>query len=123
MNPLIPSFLKQRKSSLLLFSVAFLNSCDPVSPVSTPKTGSENSSSGPDGLAVFRQNCVNCHGIDGKLGIQGAKDLTQSPLSLDERILIITNGRNLMAPWGDKLSPAEIRAVAEFTGSLAKPPQ
>ena len=118
-----PALLKQKKSSLLLFCFAILNSCDQAPQQSAPKSESAKTASAPDGLAVFRQNCVNCHGIDGKLCLQGAKDLSQSPLSMDERILVITNGRNLMAAWGDKLNPQEIRAVAEFTASLGKPGQ
>lgn len=74
----------------------------------------------PDGMAVFRKYCVTCHGADGKLGLSGAKDLTLSSLSLDERIQIITNGKKLMTPFGELLSPAEIKAVAEYTFTLKK---
>ena len=83
-----------------------------------PKNGPSDGPAKPDGLAVFRQNCTNCHGIDGKLGLNGAKDLSQSKLTADERTLVITNGRNAMTPWKDALSTDEIRAVAEFTCSL-----
>lgn len=72
----------------------------------------------PDGQALFRQYCVLCHGADGKLGLNGAKDLTQSALTLDERILIITKGKNLMTPFGEMLTPEEIRAVAAYTTTL-----
>jgi len=72
----------------------------------------------PDGMAVFRRHCVTCHGADGKLGLSGAKDLTQSALSLEERIVQITNGKNLMTPYRDVLSAAEIKAVAEYTLGL-----
>lgn len=72
----------------------------------------------PDGMAVFRQQCVTCHGADGKLGLNGAKDLSASLLSKDERIQVITHGRNLMQPFEKILSPEEIQAVAEYTLSL-----
>jgi cytochrome c6 len=72
----------------------------------------------PDGMSVFRRHCVTCHGADGKLGLSGAKDLTQSALSLEERIAQITNGKNLMIPYRDVLSAAEIKAVAEYTLGL-----
>jgi cytochrome c6 len=72
----------------------------------------------PDGMAVFRRHCVTCHGADGKLGLSGAKDLTQSALSREERITQITNGKNLMTPYRDVLSAAEIKAVAEYTLGL-----
>ncbi|MEO6759682.1 MAG: cytochrome c [Saprospiraceae bacterium] len=69
----------------------------------------------PDGMAVFRQNCVICHGADGRLGLNGAKDLSVSILPLEERIQIITQGKNLMTPFGKILSPGEITAVADYT--------
>lgn len=72
----------------------------------------------PDGMAVFRQYCVTCHGADGKLGLNGAKDLSQSALSLEERITQITNGKNLMTPFRNLLTPAEIKAVAAYTQDL-----
>lgn len=74
----------------------------------------------PDGMAVFRQYCVVCHGADGKLGLNGAKDLSVSALTLEERLNIITNGKKLMTPFNEVLSPEEIKAVAEYTLTLKK---
>lgn len=74
----------------------------------------------PDGMAVFRQKCVTCHGADGALGLNGAKNLSQSVLTLEERINIITNGKKLMTPFGTILSPEEIKAVAEYTQTFKK---
>ena len=74
----------------------------------------------PDGQAVFRQNCVVCHGADGKLGLNGAKDLSQSQLTLEARVAQVTNGKNLMPPFGKQLRPEEIKAVAEYTLSFKK---
>lgn len=72
----------------------------------------------PDGMAIFRQYCVTCHGADGKLGLNGAKDLTVSTLTLEERINVVTNGRKVMTPFNEVLSPEEIKAVAEYTLKL-----
>lgn len=72
----------------------------------------------PDGMAIFRQYCVVCHGADGKLALNGAKDLTISTLTLEERINIITNGKKLMTPFNEILTPEEIKAVAEYTQTL-----
>jgi cytochrome c6 len=77
----------------------------------------------PDGMAIFRKHCVVCHGIDGKLGLNGAKDLSASPRPQSERIEIITNGKNLMTPFGKILQPEEIEAVAAYTLSLKSNPQ
>jgi len=78
-----------------------------------------STSAGPDGKAVFRQYCVTCHGADGKLGLNGAKDLTVSILTLEERINVITYGRKVMTPFNEVLTPEEIRAVAEYTQTLS----
>ncbi len=74
----------------------------------------------PDGMALFRQNCVVCHGADGRLGLNGAKDLTLSPRPLEERVQIITHGKNLMTPFGNILTSEEIMAVANYTLSFKK---
>jgi mono/diheme cytochrome c family protein len=67
------------------------------------------------GVAIYQRYCVNCHGANGKLGLSGAKDLTQSELTLDSRIQIITNGKNLMTPFKALLNEGEIKAVAEYS--------
>ncbi len=69
----------------------------------------------PDGAAIFRKYCIACHGADGKLGLNGAKDLTKTALSLEERVSLVTKGKSLMTPFGEILSPEEIRAVAAYT--------
>ena len=71
-----------------------------------------------DGQAIFRQKCITCHGADGKLGLNGAKDITQSNLNHEERIARITNGKGLMTPFGGLLTAAEIEAVAAYTLEL-----
>jgi len=85
-----------------------------------PKKRSTDTSLVPDGMAVFRQNCVTCHGADGALGLNGAKNLSESILTLEERINIITNGKKLMTPFGTLLSPQEIKAVAEYTQTFTQ---
>ncbi len=72
------------------------------------------------GRKAFKQFCVACHGADGKLGINGAKDFAQSDLNLEERIEVISNGRGMMTPFKGVLSPEKIKAVAEYTIHLGK---
>ena len=67
------------------------------------------------GEKVFKINCVICHGRDGKLAINGAKDLGLSTLSLSDRILIIKEGKNLMTPFKALLNDEQIRAVAQYS--------
>jgi cytochrome c6 len=83
-----------------------------------PKNNQNSATNNPDGMFIFRKNCAVCHGADGKLGLNGAKDLTISTIPLPERIDLITNGRKLMTPFKTVLSPEEIKAVAEYTLSL-----
>ena len=71
-----------------------------------------------DSKKLYKQNCVICHGVDGKLGLNNSKDLTASKLSLDERISIIKNGKNTMTPFSGILNPDQIKAVAAYTFQL-----
>lgn len=73
-----------------------------------------------DGEKIYKLYCVTCHGIYGDMGANGAFNLTASTLPLEERINVITNGRNLMTPFKDILSEEKIKAVAEYTLKLIK---
>lgn len=70
------------------------------------------------GKNIFRQNCVICHGVQGNLGTNGAFDLSISALSVNQKIVVITLGRNTMTAFGKTLSESEIRTVAEYTELL-----
>ena len=70
------------------------------------------------GKKLFKQNCVICHGIDGKLGLNNSKDLTVSALTKDERISIVKNGKGTMNAFGAILKPEEIQAVTDYTFTL-----
>jgi cytochrome c6 len=74
----------------------------------------------PDGAEIFDMYCTLCHGADGKQGINGARDLTQSVLSEDEMTAIVTNGRNTMAAYKQVLDAAQIDAVVDHVRSLKK---
>lgn len=107
--------------SLLIFGTACESAQDQIARrEEAAKKAATGQQEAPDGQAVFRQNCTVCHGPDGKLGLNGAKDLSLSALPLEERINQITNGKNLMTPFSGILSPAEIKAVAEYTITLKK---
>lgn len=67
-----------------------------------------------DAPSLFAKKCSLCHGSDGKLMLSGATDLSKSTLSLRERIMVISNGRNTMAPYKGLLSEKEIEALAIY---------
>ena len=71
-----------------------------------------------DGKAIYKNYCVNCHGLQGDMGAGGAANLQISALSLEERVIVITKGRNAMQPYESVLKPAQIEAVANFTLTL-----
>lgn len=64
---------------------------------------------------LFKQYCSNCHGVDGNLANHGAVKLQFSSLSLEERILVISQGRNAMTGFSRILSQEEIDSIANYT--------
>ena len=73
-----------------------------------------------DGAKIYKTYCVTCHGLYGDMGGSGAFDLTVTELTLEEKIEVITNGRNLMTPFEGLLSEEKIKAVAEYIAELKK---
>ena len=70
------------------------------------------------GKQVYKKNCVICHGVDGKLGLNNSKDLTVSKLTKEERITMVKNGKGTMTAFGAILKPQEIEAVVAYTFTL-----
>lgn len=73
-----------------------------------------------EGEAIFKKYCVLCHGVDGKLGLNGAKDITATVLTEAERITLVTKGKNTMTPFEGILTPEQIQAVVAYTFTLKK---
>lgn len=71
-----------------------------------------------NGEVIFTQVCAACHGQDGKLGVGGAKDLSQSTLKHQEVVQMVAKGKGLMQPYESVLSEQEIEAVATYTEGL-----
>jgi len=73
---------------------------------------------GLDTKKLFRKYCVTCHGIDGSLKTNGAVDLRYSVLNLEERVLVISKGRNVMTAFEGVLTSDEINSIAKYTFEL-----
>ena len=73
-----------------------------------------------NGQKIFSVNCTSCHGIDGKKGLAGAKDLSKSALSKSEMATIIRLGKGNMTGYGDLLSKEEIDQVISYIITLRK---
>jgi cytochrome c6 len=70
------------------------------------------------GAKLFTMHCTLCHGKDGRLGLNGAKDLSRSLLSAEEMLAIVTNGKGVMMPYKNALSKAELDAVVAHVRTL-----
>lgn len=72
------------------------------------------------GQVLYTQNCAVCHGADGRLGLNGARDLTKSNLNAAGRIYQVTHGSisKKMPAFQSKLSEEEIRQVVEYSLTL-----
>jgi mono/diheme cytochrome c family protein len=81
---------------------------------------SSHSGKGPDGEAIYKKYCILCHGADGKLGLNGSKDISISTLTEAERFEQIKHGKNTMTPFEGILSDEEIKAVAAYSMTLTK---
>lgn len=89
-------------------------------------------SSEPDGAALYRQNCRSCHGAR---GVAPARMLTlyptlksladsteQAHLTEAAIVAVLQHGKGKdMKPFADRLSPAEMAAVAKFVKTFASP--
>lgn len=70
------------------------------------------------GKTIYIEQCIACHGSDGKGGISGAKDLSISTLDPTQRLEIVRNGKNSMLPYKKILSEEQIQAVAAYVETL-----
>ena len=90
-----------------------LASCDNNSPHTDLKNAGKN---------LYEQNCVICHGKDGKLKVAAAKDLSESTLSKELVIQAIQKGspQKGMPPYENRLKPNEIEEISEYVLKLRK---
>jgi mono/diheme cytochrome c family protein len=78
------------------------------------------------GKTIFEQNCVACHGPDGKGVVPGAPDFTNvewmASRAPSEFFQVVTEGRGTMPSWQGRLSPDERWAAIEYIRSFAYEP-
>lgn len=94
------------------------------------ETGSSNNSQSNtvaaeiDGKRIWKIRCLSCHGYHGNQELNGAANLQEVNISLEERIQVITNGKQgkkgIMTAFGGILSPEEIEAVAKHSMTFNK---
>jgi cytochrome c6 len=79
----------------------------------TKKSAPSGGTAAIDSAEIFSKHCAHCHGP------QGVKDsrtpnLQTIAISRDQMVNSITNGKDHMPAWKDKLSTAQIGAVADL---------
>lgn len=79
---------------------------------------SSQSTEGDLGETTYQTYCMACHGVDGKLKLNEAPDLTFSIMTLEERIKNITEGGSMMPAFGEVISEEQIKAVAVYLEEL-----
>jgi cytochrome c oxidase cbb3-type subunit I/II len=84
------------------------------------------------GESVYQRNCTECHGLTGAGdGFAVANlpvpipptDFTREKLTLSESLRVLQDGvaGSSMAPWGDRLTEADMVAVSHYLRSLYQP--
>lgn len=88
----------------------------------TPVTAvdSTTSSKVSEGKIIFEAKCALCHGADGKLMLNGAKDLSVSKLTKAEAIEMIKAGKGLMPGFKDEFNEQQLNALADYAEGLRK---
>jgi cytochrome c6 len=112
--------IQKLRSRLVLIScvmTTLLTSCgENTEPIEETKKSPQE-----EAKNLYTLHCASCHGMDGKLGGSGSKDLSKSTLTDAEMIAIITNGKNNMPAMKDVISdPSKIKNLAEFVKTLRK---
>lgn len=116
---------------LLVSACAGLSSEPQIISTLTPRPTIDPASVDDLGAVIFADHCAACHGEmglgDGAVAIEAGLDtpnFTSQQTSVDQSLTQWTNtiryGRidNMMPPWENSLSDAEIEAVAEYTYTL-----
>lgn len=70
------------------------------------------------GKEVYTNFCVVCHGEDGKMKLSGAYDLSISDMTVEQRILLLNNGGQIMPPFKEVLNEQQIADVADYIENL-----
>lgn len=83
------------------------------------QTGDQGDADLTKGKAIYTTRCQLCHGADGKMGFQGAKDLTQTEMTDEQITQIIRNGKGVMPPVSEReVSDDDVAKVVKYVRSL-----
>lgn len=107
-------FAVAKTDSLQLKKEAF------VTPAFQSGTATDSAHTIREGEVIFAAKCVLCHGKDGRLQLNGAKDLSVSTLTNAETIELIKSGNGLMPGFKDEFNEEQLNALAGYVEGLRK---
>jgi len=115
---------------LLAVCVIIAAGCASVGKLATEQAGYPEAQ--VDARGLFVENCARCHGQDGHaktfhgrlLGAQNLADpFWRALVWPDDIVHAIRTGPGLMPAFGNKLSPAEIAALASYVQTIPPSPE
>lgn len=108
--------LNMGRSLVLIILVAFfsLPSCGNPESTNNKNSSSLNAKFQAEMAQIYGFKCAICHGKEGTSVIRTAPHLTETTMSLAEKIAIIKYGKNTMPPQNDVLDRETIKGLAEY---------
>lgn len=95
-----------------------------ATPAAAEDKAPEAAAEAPDGAKLWKKKCKTCHGKDGLATKVGTKKNAPADIrtkaktmSVEDIVKVVTEGKEKMKGYKDKLSEAEIKAVSEYTKS------
>lgn len=101
-------------SFLSILAFALIIACGSGDTSESDNTEVASSIAEHPGKKVYNMYCIVCHGSDGSMGANGAHNLQESTLTMEERLQVITKGRNTMTAFEKVISEEKIKQVAEY---------
>ncbi len=100
--------------------IVMISACTNQSTPTPPTKTDEHATTTINPAELYKANCVVCHGADGTMGMNGAKNLKESTLSKEQIVKQITYGKGMMVGFDEKLSAAEIDQLATYIQTFRK---
>jgi len=112
--------MKKTIASCVWICIIMISACTNQSSPTPPTKTDEHSTGTINPSELYKANCVVCHGADGSMGMNGAKNLKESTLQKEQIIKQVTYGKGMMAGFENRLSASEIDQLADYILTLRK---